>query len=942
MLRRVLVSVCLASISLGLTASAFAQFGGNATTTNLYALQSPDLQKDLQLTADQVTKLQQALQEYNATAQPANSEPGPGPAERQRAAQVAMDNTLTVTQARRLRQVMWQQQEKSNLLSLFRDNSYVYGLGLNDEQSKQLKEIQAEYAKLSESFTATLSELQQLTNEQRQAKFDEVRTKSTESRRASEAKLQALLTPDQQARSKELLGPVFTGQLNTRGGRGFTGATSSRAPGAAPGAGERGAAGDRGPTVRVGGRADTTTRFLLETAFHADLKITAEQAAQLKQFSGNEPPNRAELEKICTPEQLERVHQLMLQYSRQTNGPLGPMRYASVAQTLELTDDQRARLQVVVNEMWAPYIGLQRGDDTSNERAELDRKSQASLAEILNPRQQQTLTDLIGKPFDGPIPPQTRETTFLRTVSLELGRNTPDTATYFRVTRFHDELKLTPEQVTKAAQLSRGAVSMTELEKSFSADQIRRANELAMQSVRQRMGPAGPFGYRPVIEALELSEEQRTKLQVVVNELYGQRLQSRGGAAEQEEENRKGDERIAILLTPQQQATLKKLMGEPYSGFLSTPFPGSDRDRDRDRSSRDAPAGRGPAGFRVGQSKALNIQVVKATALANEFKLTAEQTAAIAGLQNRFGGMIEEDIAKLEKTLTPDQMRRMQELTLQNYRLLWGPIGPFLSERVVTALQVNDQQKQDLQTMMSAVDRSLSGRQAIGIDERDRAGDAKLAEILTAEQLAKLKEMQGAPYQGDLRAALTPAFSGGTGGNSLLGPPFKLGDLAPPTTGYTIYQSVRDHLKLTPEQITKITDYQRRPRGRGEAPPNTDQFKEILTAEQMARLTQINVQGRKRTGPAEIFRYPHVVEAVNLSAEQKTKLEAIGEDFRKVARVTPFTGDPKVTEAAKKAQEQIDALLSPEQKAKIKELLGEPFDFEQLGRRAETERRVGN
>jgi hypothetical protein len=62
------------------------------------------------------------------------------------------------------------------------------------------------------------------------------------------------------------------------------------------------------------------------------------------------------------------------------------------------------------------------------------------------------------------------------------------------------------------------------------------------------------------------------------------------------------------------------------------------------------------------------------------------------------------------------------------------------------------------------------------------------------------------------------------------------------------------------------------------------------------------------------------------------KLEAIGEEFRKVARGTPFTGDPKVTEAAKNAQEQIDALLSPEQKAKVKELLGEPFDFEQLGR----------
>ena len=134
----------------------------------------------------------------------------------------------------------------------------------------------------------------------------------------------------------------------------------------------------------------------------------------------------------------------------------------------------------------------------------------------------------------------------------------------------------------------------------------------------------------------------------------------------------------------------------------------------------------------------------------DELKLTPEQRQVTRQFPPRLSA---DDAAALEKTLMPEQMRRVRELTLQNYRLLWGPVGLFLSQQVVDSLQLTDAQKAQVQTLLDAVQPS-QGRDATVTAARDRTADAQLAEILNDGQQAKLKELLGTPYPLDLRRAL--------------------------------------------------------------------------------------------------------------------------------------------------------------------------------------------
>lgn len=912
----------LCGLMLGLSLSAPAR--GQSTAARLLVeslptgyLLSSDLQKELQLTADQIQRLEQARRQYSA------GRWGPGAidgrAARVKAAQDAIDATLSADQVRRFRQILLQQQARSSPIAGYRDREFVAELGLSAEQTTQLQAILDEYGKQSQSYRDALSEVSsdasRLPTEEQRQKASELADKNTQFRKAVEAKLQSLLTADQQAKSKELLGAPYQGRLiGNRDGGEFGGSSS-----------------------RLGNLSAPETRFLLEPRFHDELKLSPDQAERLKRAAAVAPPDRVELVKIFSADQLGRARELTLQYAVQANGPLGPLNYAFVMEALAPTVDQKRKLQTLGNEMSSSYTNLRRrrAEDTQAERAELDRQCRERLAAILTAEQQEKLNGMIGKPFDGNLEPPSWSFTF----TAGLGSNADDVLPYFRHPQFHAELKLSPEQVKQTWQLpNRGSVALAELEKTFSAAQLRRANELALQATRQRMGPAGPLGIQSVVEALALSNEQLATLKTLVGEALTQRM--RGIQSSTADLDRQCEERIAAVLTSEQQAKLKALLGEPYQGQLGPAFSGG---------SGGFP-GRGPGGsrglgFKVGQSSVPFGQIVRVPVLYDELKLTPEQRQATRQLPSHLSA---DEAAQLEKMLTSEQMRRVRELTLQNYRLLWGPVGPFLSQQVVDSLQLTAEQKSQAQTLLDALQPS-PGRGATAAANRDRTADAKLAEILNAEQQAKLKELLGTPYPRDLRSVLqyrnsVPSATSPDGfssrdftrGGALAGP-FKLGDLAPPTSGYTTYPAVQAHLKLSPEQVAKIGDYARArddARGQRESKPPAVQMTDILTAEQLARVAQINVQGRRRIGPAEIFRYPHVVQAVGLSDEQRTKLEAIGEEFRRVAPGNASFSAAKVA-AAKTAQEQIDSLLSPDQQAKLKEVLGEPFDFSLIGDRSD-------
>jgi hypothetical protein len=94
---------------------------------------------------------------------------------------------------------------------------------------------------------------------------------------------------------------------------------------------------------------------------------------------------------------------------------------------------------------------------------------------------------------------------------------------------------------------------------------------------------------------------------------------------------------------------------------------------------------------------------------------------------------------------------------------------------------------------------------------------------------------------------------------------------------------------------------------------------EILLPHQMKRLQQLAMQARLRGGGFAMLS-PEVGEQLGINEQQREQLrekaQGIEADLRK-----------KIAELRRQAQDELIALLTPEQQAKYRELLGEPFEF---------------
>lgn len=161
-------------------------------------------------------------------------------------------------------------------------------------------------------------------------------------------------------------------------------------------------------------------------------------------------------------------------------------------------------------------------------------------------------------------------------------------------------------------------------------------------------------------------------------------------------------------------------------------------------------------------------------------------------------------------------------------------------------------------------------------------------------------------------------------------------------------ESVQKDLKLTEDQTTKIKDHQQKSFGAfaglrdlspeerqkkmQEINQENDKFlAEVLKPEQKKRLDQIVLQ--QRGGDA--LTDPKIQESLKVTDDQKEKIKAIGEDFRKT--MADFRqqnqgggGDfqamfQKMQEMRKANSEKLLKLLTTDQQAKWKELTGETF-----------------
>jgi len=156
-------------------------------------------------------------------------------------------------------------------------------------------------------------------------------------------------------------------------------------------------------------------------------------------------------------------------------------------------------------------------------------------------------------------------------------------------------------------------------------------------------------------------------------------------------------------------------------------------------------------------------------------------------------------------------------------------------------------------------------------------------------------------------------------------------------------KSVQEELKLTPEVTKKVVDFTHKQHEAfrevlksGEAErkqklmdmekENKQFLAENLTPEQRKRLMQITLQV---TGLHELNR-PEVAGALNLTEEQQQKFKDLQKEHRKALReiIQPegLAGrNEKLAKLREDTRNKVQTILTDEQKAKVRELLGEPF-----------------
>jgi Spy/CpxP family protein refolding chaperone len=160
-------------------------------------------------------------------------------------------------------------------------------------------------------------------------------------------------------------------------------------------------------------------------------------------------------------------------------------------------------------------------------------------------------------------------------------------------------------------------------------------------------------------------------------------------------------------------------------------------------------------------------------------------------------------------------------------------------------------------------------------------------------------------------------------------------------------KSVQEELKLSDEQVKKVTELQEKQReafqGLRDLSPEERQTKmqeiakaqnealaKVLDAKQLKRAKQIALQQQVRFGLAFVLTNDELAKTLQITDEQKQKIQEIRrsafEEMRDLGR--DEEGRKKREEIRNATNEKVNGVLTAEQKAKLKELQGEPFKGE--------------
>jgi WD40 repeat protein/serine/threonine protein kinase len=413
------------------------------------------------------------------------------------------------------------------------------------------------------------------------------------------------------------------------------------------------------------------------------------------------------------------------------------------------------------------------------------------------------------------------------------------------------------------------------------------------------------------------------------------------------------NDQISALLTAPQKKRLLDLLGPPLA-FRPTGSPPAvqcaarkgfafPRVATRDGWNRSS---------RIGGTTLLHHPVVPAllsqAAIRNELKLTSDAAARLPPFSGDPGD-VPVILRELARLLQPAQLDRLQQLALQAAARDTSLAALFEYKEVAEAIPLSDQKRSALSSfllsdlrstrhaVLAAVERNRDRRRDFELDAGERLGD-----ILTREQRERLTGLLGEPFPG----ALLPAPSG-----RRVEPRLALRATVAPALGYLASVSdrflsswrIQQALQPASEDPRASTGFRQpgfpslvvsyiglpSPR----LPLNEldeSGLLRALTPQQGRRYTELVLQGSiNREGPAVVFRYRTVLDALSPSPEQERRLlEVLWDDTRRYLETPREELAEKLPDLDRQTTTLIDAILSAEQRDKLVYFLGKPADDE--------------
>jgi hypothetical protein len=500
---------------------------------------------------------------------------------------------------------------------------------------------------------------------------------------------------------------------------------------------------------------------------------------------------QARLEEILTANQVRRFRQLMLQHALGQHGLAGLVQLTEVKEILRLDTDQQEQIEGIRDDAAQSDMDQFRSNpperpsmfaniDVTNQgldQQELADKVESEISATLTVDQKKELLGFFGPPLVGqvepfffalPIPPppplpppgigiigrprlplplNRRPGRSLPASSLagEVLAESPLQPVLLTLDVVRDELKVSQETVQQEVLLGGDAAELTRcirrLDQWLQSAQLVRLRQLVLQVELERRGPAAPFAFRDVLDALQLSDAQRTALESIVNNELKSNRHSLLMAVETDDGKRAAVEKeladgLQGVLTATQKECLQQLFGE--SRHLPSVVAAVNRALQPRISARARTL------TALGELKLENILMLREVPIQDELGLSDEQREAVSDFS--------ELLRKREKAmdaLTEKQRRRFDEILLQGEVRRNGPAALFRFRPVIDALAPTDDQKRQLLDIIQEDTRNYLRIPVEQMAEKrpnlDTSTAAKLELVLTDEQRETLAGLIGTP-----------------------------------------------------------------------------------------------------------------------------------------------------------------------------------------------------